>query len=217
MSSSGFTGVLLIADLKQPKRFHYILMRPQWRSWLTRGAFILLGFGAALGLCLLSGWLLPLPDLFNIAFYAAVALGVGSAVYSAFLFGQAKGRDFWQSPLFGPHLIVMALLAGSAAVISIDDSTPWVRPLLAASLAMHVLILLFDLASAHSTVDGKIAARSLHHKNRLFWIGAIGLGVLLPLILLYLGITGGAGLCVLIGLLIYERVWVRAGQIVPLS
>src|SRR5262249_43833565 len=38
------TTVLLVADLKQPKRFHYIVFRPQWRSWLTRGAFILMGF-----------------------------------------------------------------------------------------------------------------------------------------------------------------------------
>ena len=40
------TGALLVADLKQPGRFHYILTRPNWGSWLTRGAVILAGFAA---------------------------------------------------------------------------------------------------------------------------------------------------------------------------
>src|SRR6185312_2048343 len=30
------TGVLLVVDLKQPKRFLYVLLRPQWQSWLVR-------------------------------------------------------------------------------------------------------------------------------------------------------------------------------------
>ncbi|HMP80600.1 MAG TPA: 4Fe-4S dicluster domain-containing protein, partial [Pirellulaceae bacterium] len=41
-----FTGLLLIADLKQPKRFLYVLLRPQWRSWLVRGAYCITCFGA---------------------------------------------------------------------------------------------------------------------------------------------------------------------------
>lgn len=213
----GITSVLLIADLKQPKRFHYILLRPQWRSWLTRGAFILIGFGAALSFCLLFGWILPYPGLFDYSFYAAVALGFGSAVYSAFLFGQAKGRDFWQSPLFSVHLIVMALLAGSAAVACADDTAPAVRGILTASLILHTLVMLFDLSSAHSTEDGKISARSVYDNNILFWAGAVFLGIGIPLFLLALDIAGPAGAAALIGLLIYERIWVRAGQIVPLS
>ncbi len=32
------TGLLLIWDLKQPRRFYLLLTRPQWRSWLVRGA-----------------------------------------------------------------------------------------------------------------------------------------------------------------------------------
>jgi Fe-S-cluster-containing dehydrogenase component len=31
------TGAVLIADLEHPKRFHYIFLRPQWRSWLVKG------------------------------------------------------------------------------------------------------------------------------------------------------------------------------------
>ena len=35
-----------------------------------------------------------------------VLLALGAAGYSAFLFAQAEGRDFWQSPLVLPHLLV---------------------------------------------------------------------------------------------------------------
>jgi Ni/Fe-hydrogenase subunit HybB-like protein len=39
------------------------------------------------------------------------------AGYTAFLFGQAEGRDFWQSPLLLPILLVQALVAGTAALL----------------------------------------------------------------------------------------------------
>src|SRR5262249_14282551 len=35
------TAALLVGDLKRPDRFLYVLLRPQWRSWLVRGAYIL--------------------------------------------------------------------------------------------------------------------------------------------------------------------------------
>ncbi|HUS00017.1 MAG TPA: 4Fe-4S dicluster domain-containing protein, partial [Pyrinomonadaceae bacterium] len=42
------TGVLLVMDLGRPERFIYTLLRPQWRSWLTRGSYIITIFGAIL-------------------------------------------------------------------------------------------------------------------------------------------------------------------------
>jgi Fe-S-cluster-containing dehydrogenase component len=48
----GLTTLLLVLDLEKPRMFFTILTRPQWRSWLTRGAFILIAFGALSGLWL---------------------------------------------------------------------------------------------------------------------------------------------------------------------
>lgn len=211
------TTGLLLADLKQPKRFHWIVFRPQWRSWLTRGAFILMGFGLLLGLDLLFSALIPSPDAFEISFYLTVLFAFGSAVYSAFLFWQAKGRDFWQSPLFAVHLVVMALVAGSGTMIQMDDSLPGVSGVLLLSVLLHALLVAFDLTAVHSTRDAKIAAHAMYATNLWFWVGAVLIGMLLPVILVMLGITGTSGLMALIGLVIYERIWVRAGQIVPLS
>src|SRR5688500_15450924 len=106
------TGLLLVWDLRQPQRFLWTLTRPQWRSWLTRGSYIIAAYGALLGLHLLAvllGWRMP-----RAASGLTVLLAAGTAVYTAFLFGQSKGRDLWQSALLAPHLIVQAVTAGAA-------------------------------------------------------------------------------------------------------
>src|SRR5262245_2004124 len=50
----GLTTLLLVLDLEKPRMFITILTRPQWRSWLTRGAFVLLAYSALVGIWFLS-------------------------------------------------------------------------------------------------------------------------------------------------------------------
>src|SRR6185369_1068053 len=55
----GITGGLLVWDLEHPERFHLIFTRPQWRSWLVKGAFIIAGYTLILALHFLAslmGW-----------------------------------------------------------------------------------------------------------------------------------------------------------------
>ena len=49
------TGVLLVADLKRPDRFHYILTKGNPGSWLVKGAWILSAHAVILGLWFLFG------------------------------------------------------------------------------------------------------------------------------------------------------------------
>jgi len=58
----------------------------------------------------------------------AFVLALAAAGYSAYLFGQAEGRDFWQSPLLLPHLIVAAMLAGAASLVLVVMDAPSVNP-----------------------------------------------------------------------------------------
>src|SRR5687768_8347956 len=51
------TGGLLIWDLEHPERFYLIFTRPQWRSWLVKGAFIIAGYTLVLALHFLASWL----------------------------------------------------------------------------------------------------------------------------------------------------------------
>src|SRR5262249_59350151 len=97
------TTGLLVFDLKRPERFLFILLKPNPRSWLVWGAFILLAYGVVALAWLVVGSGGDIGGLRALAL-PAVLLAAAAAGYSAFLFGQAEGRDFWQSPLVLPQL-----------------------------------------------------------------------------------------------------------------
>ncbi len=107
---------LLVLDLHHPERFVYTLLKPQWRSWVTRGAYIITAYGAFLivyasaALADVGGGLMAGVRLI------AVFLALAAGVYTAFLFGQAKGRDLWQDPGLPAHFFVRTVLAGVAAL-----------------------------------------------------------------------------------------------------
>src|SRR5205823_1478058 len=101
------TTGLLVLDLKRPDRFLYVLFRSNPRSWLVRGSWILMADGGVAALWLLAG-ISGHGGLQATLVLPALLLGAATAGYSAFLFGQAEGRDFWQSPLLLPHLLVAA-------------------------------------------------------------------------------------------------------------
>jgi hypothetical protein len=53
-----------------------------------------------------------------------------------------------------------------------------------------------------------------------FWLGVVLIGNLVPLLLLWTGQAGSlaiAGVLILIGMLVGERIWVKAPQMIPLS
>jgi formate-dependent nitrite reductase membrane component NrfD len=220
------TTALLVLDLKRPDRFHYILFKGNRTSWLVWGAWILMGFGLVSALWLLggltghAGWLRALA-------VPALVLAVAAAGYSAFLFGQAEGRDFWQSPLLLPHLVTMAVVAGAAALLVLQalggDATgvEILRAALVAGLLVHAGLLAIDLYAAHPTVDAARAARLLvrGRLGRRFWGGVVVAGIALPIAVAWAGTPGAAVAAVLAlgGLWLYEDLWVRAGQTIPLS
>lgn len=124
------TAGLLIWDLEHPRRFLYIFLRPQWRSWLVRGGVILTLFGLVLAGHLGLTWMLtaewPLrPDALRLLAWAGAPLAVLTAVYTAYLFAQARARDLWQNPLLPVHFLVQAVLAGAAALVLVGIGGGW--------------------------------------------------------------------------------------------
>src|SRR5690606_1321279 len=100
------TGALLIADLEHPRRFLYIFMRPQWKSWLVRGAFTIGAYAAVLAVHVAAG-LVGRPDIARLlALVLGLPLAAMTAAYTGWLFAQAKGRDLWQNPLAPLHMVV---------------------------------------------------------------------------------------------------------------
>ena len=107
---------LLVLDLHHPERFVYTLLKPQWRSWVTRGAYIITAYSALL----MVYAAVLLADVgggvFTTVRAVAVLLALAASVYTAFLFGQAKGRDLWQDPGLPAHFFVRTALAGITAL-----------------------------------------------------------------------------------------------------
>ncbi len=222
------TTVLLVMDLDQPKRFLYVLLRPQWHSWLTLGGYALTIYGVLLTLwCVATS--LNIEALAGAVQGIAALFAVITAVYTAFLFAQAKGRDFWQSPTLSLHMIVHAIMAGAAvfAVTGIftGSLSMWNRYLtnvIYVSIIINVMVLLFELLTTHSTADAKRVV-SMIFSGRYsvsFCIGVILIGNILPLSLVWIGgpaPLATAGLCLLVGIYITEHIWVRAPQTIALS
>jgi uncharacterized membrane protein len=98
------------------------------------------------------------------------------------------------------------------------------RPLaivLVLSLVAQAVILFAELFGSHASVDVARAARLITRGpwSGRFWGGVIVIGILAPLVLVALGpvpATVGA-LLALAGLWVYEDLWVKAGQSIPLS
>jgi formate-dependent nitrite reductase membrane component NrfD len=228
------TLLLLVADLKRPERALYLLTKANPTSWLVWGSYILALAGlldAAWFFCALFGQETALRFLL-----APTALaGAGAACYTAFLFGQAQGRDFWQGPLLLPILFVQATLAGAAALGMLalalesgSEPTQFLTQLLLLALLLHATLVLFEVYGPHTNQHIALAARSMSRGTRrgLFLSVCGGAGTLLPVALLLVGLAlpqarsvclALAGLSALIGLLAYEACFVRAGQVVPLS
>jgi len=224
----GLTGVLLAIDLDRPERFFYVLIRPQWRSWLTRGAYIITGYAVLIGLWAIADILdaFSLRDLLHWPILLFAAL---TAIYTGFLFSQAKGRDFWQNPAFVLQLLAHAFIAGSAVLMLISLIAPSIgfdRPLLIrmflGSLSISALILAIELSTSDATADAEQTKRIVTRGAfaRLFWIGVAGVGLALPLLLASSGsatLSAAASVLALLGLFFYAHIWVRAPQLVALS
>lgn len=224
------TGLLLVMDLDRPDRFLNVLLRPQWKSWLVRGGYAITVFG---GLLTLLGVL----KYFNIdaaqqpLLWLTGAVGVLVAIYTAFLFAQAKGRDFWQSPTLVIHMLVHSFMAGASAfgILSLfaDSNPSWLsflKTVLVGGILVNVATILVEITISHPTVDAKKTVKSITrgvYKNR-FWFGVMLFGNLLPLLMMFFmettpTIMAAAGVVALIGIYITEKIWVEAPQRISLS
>lgn len=227
------TSLLLVLDLKRPERFLYIILRPNWSSWLVKGTYALMAYGGLLTLWLVLGftgsgghWLLRI---------LTVAAAFLAASYTGWLFEQSKARVLWMRQGFWFHLLIQAFMAGSAVLLLaspfLNITTGQMSSLattLILSLGLHLFYVLLEDKWAP-------AGREEEYKRTLALIesgpfasrhrwGGVVLGVMAPILLLILApavevdaLVPLAAILALLGLWIEEDIFVRAGQALPIS
>jgi len=222
------TVLFLVKDLDKPMRFFYVLLRPQYGSWLARGGLIMTAFGFFVMVWII-GQLSGIDAIKNIAYIAGTASAVFLGVYTAFLLGQAKGIDFWQSPLMPYHMLAHTIMAGAATVllyglVSYDMNIIEIsKKVLMGAIVANLVFTLSEIFSAHSTADQMLAAKIIFGKKygNIFISLVLMGGNLLPLWLL---VKAGFGLLlipvallVLLGIWVSDHIWIRAPQLIARS
>ncbi len=216
----GLTGGLLVKDIDRPDRFLYVLLRPQWKSWLVRGAYIITVFGGLVSLKLLDNYLQLGFDWLWIPGIVFAGLG---AVYTAFLFNQARARDLWQTPIQSAiHMLVHAFMAGSVVMMIIAPETMgWMTNTLLWGIILNIVIMAKEILIPHDTPDTKKAIQLMTkgYYSNMFWTGIV-IGNIFPFIMLIV-LTGSmilvAGGLAIIGIFLTEFVRIRVPQMIPLS
>jgi Fe-S-cluster-containing dehydrogenase component/formate-dependent nitrite reductase membrane component NrfD len=238
---TAITAILLIADLDRPDRFYYILLKPNPRSWLVWGTWILIAYGILGAIWLAYGLFAGRVPRAVLALSAVT--GAATACYSAFLFAQAKGRDLWQSPLFLWHLLSQAFTAGAAAlillivasghprftaagggreVIRVLDGVLLLAVILGTLMILSEVFLPSFTDDAHRAIE--VMTRGKLQSGLLY--GVMLVGAFIPIVLLYfvletrpldVGFDELAAILALLGLLIFDELWITAGQAPPLS
>ena len=216
----GLTGGLLVKDIDRPDRFLYVLLRPQWKSWLVRGAYIITVFGGLVSLKLLDNYLQLGFDWLWIPGIVFAGLG---AVYTAFLFNQARARDLWQTPIQSAiHMLVHAFMAGSVVMMIIAPETMgWMTNTLLWGIILNIVIMAKEILIPHDTPDTKKAIQLMTkgYYSNMFWTGIV-IGNVFPFIMLIV-LTGSmilvAGGLAIIGIFLTEFVRIRVPQMIPLS
>jgi Fe-S-cluster-containing dehydrogenase component len=212
------TAVLLILDLHKPGRFWYLLAKPNTGSWLVKGGWILMAHGA-----LSVAWMVVRPagepppggDASSIWDRLGV-LGVGppillglatlsvvvallTAVYTAFLFRQARGRELWCEDATLPWVLAVQAATAMAAILwLLDAAAPaWVLA--------YAAVMAWAALWPPRTLQAQRAHRLMvrHPAFAGGFAAALGAAVFPPLLAL--------------SFLLFDWVYVKMGQEVPLS
>ena len=179
------TAGLLVLDLHHPERFVYTLLKPQWRSWVTRGAYIITAYGAFLMVYAAALLADAGGGLITTVRIVGVFLALAAGVYTAFLFGQAKGRDLWQDPGLPAHFVVRTALAGIASLslivflsgVNVYGGTFYWGILIA--LVLHGAFMIGHVARSRTGTSEATRNMVLGKYRAYFWVGFV-IGVAVP-------------------------------------
>jgi len=156
--------------------------------------------------------------------FASMATGIGLGIYTGILLSALGARPLWSSGLLGP-LFLASGLSSSAAFAHWASPEPEERQQMA---WLDNLFLVIELALIGMLLIGLASSTEAHAEaarlvlggpfTAVFWIGVVGLGIVLPLVIQSLAVTQRiihtpiAPILVMLGGLALRFVIVYAGQ-----
>ncbi|HBF22591.1 MAG TPA: 4Fe-4S ferredoxin [Planctomycetes bacterium] len=219
------TLFLLIADLGKPERFWRLLLTPNSKSWLVKGAWVLGAFGVLTSAALGARWL-EMDTLASYLRWATIPAALLASGYSAFLFAQCKGRDLWtHSGLFLTLTSRAALLGIVTTAAVMGGASTFLAGALLITLLLNIGLLLHERQASLPTDEGRRAHALLMAKpGPTFLLTALIAALWIPAA--FFIIPNGnlptqavliSCLLITVAMLAMERDWIRAGQEVPIS
>jgi Fe-S-cluster-containing dehydrogenase component/formate-dependent nitrite reductase membrane component NrfD len=226
------TAVILIVDLERPERFYYILVRPNWRSWMVWGAYFLTAQGVLTTIWIGAAWF-GISGTLTLLLWPLVATSLLTTIYTGFLFAQGLARDLWQGPQSTVDLVAQAIAEGSAVLllaslvpgVSADPGLiGWLTLTLVGAMILHLVLIVFEnLIAPSPTRHHQLAVATVRRGAfaPLFWTGAIAAAAASIAIAIVSArmpaAIAVAAILALGGSFAWEYIWVEAGQSVPLS
>ncbi|MBC2723445.1 NrfD/PsrC family molybdoenzyme membrane anchor subunit [Desulfosporosinus sp.] len=190
---------LLVVDLGRPLSFWKLLLHVNMGSVMSIGVFIVSGFTA---LAVVYGYLIWLGgsaqkrDLQTFRKPVAglgILFSIGTATYTGFLLSAVTTNDFWYTPFLGitsvPFLPILFLVSATSTGLAATLIGAWNSGDLTAYKKVDMVLIILELVlisilylSVHPIFfSGSMAV--------LFWLGVVGLGLIIPLLISFYGIT----------------------------
>ena len=230
----------LLLDLNVKRRALWIVLNPS-TSWITRGSLIVsvfMGLSALhLGLMVWPGEMAVDAQLPRLLGTVNLLLSVLVMVYTGALMSASRPIAFWNTAMLPLLFLISAATTGTMAVVLLTPYGPELSGVfqvfarvIVSLLTLKAIVIVFYIQASHRTGESRESARLLL-KGRLakgFWLGVVGAGLLIPLILVIVAVSMEDQLssaiwlirtaCILglVGALILRRLILAAGVRAPL-
>lgn len=233
--------ILLVSELKQPQRFITTFWNTNPTSVLSWGVFLQSIFVL---IALIYAWLVYSGSSGKLVGGLGILFAVIVGGYHGLLLSAAQTRDLWNTALVPALFMATAVATGIATVVILatlfagtsDISSAVSKLNKAQGVTLSIilfLIIVYLITLFNSSPDAQVAARLLVTGSfgLIFWVGAVVIGLLLPLLIEAYDIYSTAGgeaaatatvpllisVLVLIGGFVLRYVIVFAGQSLPLQ
>ncbi len=222
-------SIFLIADLGVKTRAMKVILNPG-TSWIARGSLFISGFmalAAAHTALLWMGGLAMDGPLLRLIGAVNFVLAILVMIYTGVLLSASRSIAFWNTAMLPLLFLLSAFTMGIMAIVLLSPSSPAIlSQVLLVLLVLQSIVVAFYIQASHRTDESRASVQLLlaGRLARSFWLGLVGIGLLVPIILVASAVTQGgsswlvraASVLGLVGGFTLRRLILAAGVRAPL-